>query len=145
TDAEGGVTEFAYDARDNLLQVKDPEGRLTIYTYDKNDRLLTETKDGDQNTEKQRRYEYDQAGNLITTINPEQEKTTYEFDLANRLIKTRVFAHKDHAHPIKLINYHFNEKSQFTGWTQAASGALPEGVVPTADVISLSETYTYNQ
>lgn len=56
------------------MQVKDPEGRLTIYTYDKNDRLRLETKDGDQNTTRQRRYDYDQNGNLISAINPEQEK-----------------------------------------------------------------------
>ncbi|ACE86285.1 RHS repeat-associated core domain-containing protein [Cellvibrio japonicus] len=144
TDAEGGVTEFSYDARDNLLQVKDPEGRLTIYTYDKNDRLLTETKDGDQNTDRQRRYAYDQNGNLIGSINPEQEMTTYEFDQANRLVKTQVFANKDHTHPIKVINYHFNDKNQLTNWSQQVSTSLPDGVTPTADVIPLSETYTYN-
>lgn len=144
TDAEGGITEFAYDTRDNLLQVKDPEGRLTIYTYDKNDSLLSETKDGDQNTNKQRRYGYDKNGNLISTINPEQEKMIYEFDHANRLIKTQVFANKDHTHPIKVISYNFNEKNHLTGWNQQASETLPEGVTPTADVISLSETYTYN-
>jgi RHS repeat-associated protein len=144
TNAEGGITEFTYDARDNLLQVKDPESRLTIYTYDKNDRLLSETKGGDQNTDKQRRYSYDQNGNLTSSINLEQEKTTYEFDQANRLVKTQVFANKDHAHPIKVINYPFNEKNQLAGWKQQVSPTLPEGVTPTADVISLSETYSYN-
>ncbi len=144
TDAEEGVTEFFYDARDNLLQVKDPEGRLTIYTYDKNDRLRTETKDGDQGTTRQRRYDYDENSNLISTINPEQEKTTYEFDHVNRLIKTRVYANKDHTHPIKEIIFNFNEKNQFSGWSQHASSTLPEGVTPTADIISLSETRTYN-
>lgn len=144
TDAEGGVTEFYYDARDNLLQVKDPEGRLTIYTYDKNNRLLSETKDGDQNTNKQRRYEYDHNGNLISSINPEQEKITYEFDQANRLVKTRVFANKDHAHPVKVISYNFNEKNHLVGWSQQAPTTLPDGVNLTADVIPLSETYSYN-
>lgn len=143
-DAEGGVTEFTYDARDSLLQVKDPEGRLTIYTYNKNDHLLTETKDGDQNTNRLRRYDYDQNGNLISIINPEQEKTTYEFDQANRLAKARVFANKDHAHPIKVINYQLNEKNHLVGWSQQASINLPEGVTPTADIIPLSETYSYN-
>lgn len=144
TDAEGGVTEFAYDARDNLLQVKDPEGRLTIYTYDKIDRQLSETKDGDENTNKQRRYGYDQNNNLTRSINPAQEKMTYEFDQANRLVKTKIYANKDHNHPIKVISYSFNENNHLTGWNQQASETLPEGVTPTADVISLSETYSYN-
>ncbi|WP_039918587.1 hypothetical protein [Cellvibrio mixtus] len=92
------------------MQVKDPEGRLTIYTYDKNDRLRLETKDGDQNTTPQRRYDYDQNGNLISAINPEREKTTYELDHDNRLVKTYIYANKDHVNPIKFITYNFNEK-----------------------------------
>jgi len=143
-DASNAATEFTYDARNNLLQVKDPEGRLTLFTYDKNDFLLSETKDGDQNTPKQRRYSYDQNGNLISSINPEQEKTLYKFDQANRLIETSVYAHKDHAHPIKVISYNIDEKNHLAGWSQGVSNTLPEDVIPTADVIPLSETYTYN-
>jgi RHS repeat-associated protein len=143
TDAEGGITEFTYDARDNLLQVKDPENRLTIYTYDKNDQMVTETKDGDQNTNRTRHYTYDPNGNLIQTLNPEQEKTVYEFDQANRLTTASVYAHKDHTKPIKIIRYQHNVKNQLSGWTQEVGTGLPEGVTPTADVIALSETYTY--
>lgn len=143
TDAEGGITEFTYDARDNLLQVKDPENRLTIYTYDKNDQMVTETKDGDQNTNRTRHYTYDPNGNLIQTLNPEQEKTVYEFDQANRLTTASVYANKDHAKPIKIIRYQHNTKNQLSGWSQEVGTSLPEGVTPTADVIALSETYTY--
>lgn len=144
TDAEGGITEFTYDARDNLLQVKDPEGRVTIFTYDKNNNMISETKDGDQNSNRQRLYTYDQNGNLTSTVNPEQEKTIYEFDQANRLVKTKVYANKDQLHPVKIINYSFNEKNHLSSWNQQNSPTLPEGVSPTADIISLSETYTYN-
>lgn len=143
TDAEGGITEFTYDARDNLLQVKDPENRLTIYTYNKNDKMVTETKDGDQNTNRTRHYTYDPNGNLIQTLNPEQEKTVYEFDQANRLTTASVYANKDHTKPIKIIRYQHNVKNQLSGWTQEVGTGLPEGVAPTADVIALSETYTY--
>lgn len=143
-DASNGITEFTYDARDNLLQVKDPEGRVTLFTYDKNDQLLTETKDGDQATNKQRHYDYDKNGNLVTSINQEQEKTVHEYDRSNRLIKTSVYAHKDHTQPIKVINYSINNKDQMTGWSQSVSSGVPEGVASTADVIALSETFAYN-
>lgn len=143
TDANNGVTQFSYDARNNLLQVKDPENRVTIYTYDRNNRLLSETKDGDQNTTRQRRYTYDENDNLISTINPEQEKTVYEYDRANRLVKNTIFAHKNHTTPVKRVNYSINNKSQLGGWSQQLSSSIPEGVTPTADIISLGETYTY--
>lgn len=137
------VTEFTYDARDNLLQVKDPENRLTIYTYDKNDQMVTETKDGDQNTNRTRHYTYDPNGNLTQTLNPEQEKTVYEFDQANRLTTVSVYANKDHTKPIKIIRYQHNVKNQLSGWSQEVGTGLPEGVTPTVDVIALSEAYTY--
>ncbi len=144
TNAEGGITEYSYDARDNLTQVKDPEGRLTIFSYDKNNRLLSEVKDGNQNSNRTRSYVYNQNGNLISSVNPEQEKTTYELDQANRLVKTQIYANKDHSQPVKVINYNFDEKNHLTSWNQLVSSTLPEGVSATADVIPLSETYTYN-
>lgn len=144
TDADQGITEFLYDARDNLLQVKDPEGRLTLYTYDKNDRVLAETKSGDQNTNRQRVYGYDANNNLTQTLTPEQEKTIYEYDRADRVVKKQVFAHKDHSKPLKVVNFQFNEKDEFTGWDQHVSAELPVSVLPTSDIIPLSEAYTYN-
>ncbi len=143
TDANSGITQFTYDAHDNLLQVKDPESRVTIYTYNKNNQLKSETKDGDQNTTKKRCYAYDANGNVISSINPEQEKTVYEYDQANHLIKSSVFAQKDQTNPIKVVSYNINEKNQLDSWAQQVSSTLPNGVTPTADIISLAETYTY--
>ncbi|WKT59635.1 RHS repeat-associated core domain-containing protein [Microbulbifer thermotolerans] len=134
-------TEFTYDARDNLLQVKDPEGRLTVYTYDKNDRLKTETKHDFIGTSKQRVYDYDANGNLIAVTNPQQEKRVYSYDDANRLIRLQVYAHKDNPQPVKVVDYHYNAKAQYTGYTQTPG---PDTANATADIVHHSETYTYD-
>ncbi|WP_226877165.1 RHS repeat-associated core domain-containing protein [Microbulbifer hainanensis] len=134
-------TEFSYDARDNLLQVEDPEGRLTVYTYDKNDRLKTETKHDFIGTNKQRVYDYDANGNLVAVTNPEQEERAYSYDDANRLSKLQVYANKDSAQPIKVVDYHYNAKAQYTGYTQAPGADTANA---TADIVNHRETYSYD-
>ncbi|MEW5249961.1 RHS repeat domain-containing protein [Microbulbifer sp. 2201CG32-9] len=134
-------TRFSYDARDNLLQVQDPEGRLTVYTYDKADRLKTETKHDFIGTNKQRVYNYDANGNLVEVINPQQEKRGYSYDDANRLSKLEVFAHKDNAQPVKVVDYHYNTKAQYTGYTQQPGVDTANA---TADIVHHGETYTYD-
>ncbi|MBY6189643.1 RHS domain-containing protein [Microbulbifer agarilyticus] len=138
---EAKKTEFSYDARDNLLQVKDPEGRLTVYTYDKVDRLKTETKHDFIGTNKQRVYNYDGNGNLVEVINPQQEKRGYTYDDANRLSKLEVFAQKDNAQPVKVVDYHYNTKAQYTGYTQQPGADIANA---TADIVHHGETYTYD-
>ncbi|QKX18569.1 RHS repeat-associated core domain-containing protein [Microbulbifer sp. YPW1] len=138
---EAKKTKFTYDARDNLLQVQDPEGRLTVYTYDKADRLKTETKHDFIGTNKQRVYNYDANGNLVEVINPQQEKRRYSYDDANRLNQLQVFAHKDNAQPVKVVDYHYNAKAQYTGYTQQPGADTANA---TADIVHHGETYTYD-
>ncbi|MFV8784428.1 RHS repeat domain-containing protein [Microbulbifer sp. SA54] len=138
---EAKKTKFTYDARDNLLQVTDPEGRLTVYTYDKVDRLKTETKHDFIGTNKQRVYNYDANGNLVEVINPQQEKRSYSYDDANRLSKLEVFAQKDNAQPVKVVDYHYNAKAQYTGYTQLPGADTANA---TADIVHHGETYTYD-
>ncbi len=135
-------TEFTYDARDNLLQVKDPEGRLTVYTYDKNDRLKSETKHEFVGTHKQRIYHYDANGNLITVINPQQQKHSYSHDDANRLNKLQVYAHTGNTQPVKVVDYHYNEKAQYTGYTQQPGTDTANA---TADIVHHRESYSYDK
>ncbi|WP_226662909.1 RHS repeat-associated core domain-containing protein [Microbulbifer aggregans] len=138
---EAKKTKFTYDARDNLLQVTDPEGRLTVYTYDKVDRLKTETKHDFIGTNKQRVYNYDANGNLVEVINPQQEKRSYSYDDANRLSKLEVFAQKDNAQPVKVVDYSYNSKGQYTGYTQQPGADTANA---TADIVHHGETYTYD-
>ena len=42
-DAEGGRTEFTYDANGKLLSLKDPVDNVTSYVYDESGQLLEET------------------------------------------------------------------------------------------------------
>ncbi|WP_345552423.1 RHS repeat-associated core domain-containing protein [Microbulbifer aestuariivivens] len=138
---EAKKTKFSYDARDNLLQVQDPEGRLTVYTYDKADRLKSETKHDFIGTNKQRVYNYDANGNLVEVINPQQEMRGYSYDDANRLSKLEVFAQKDNTQPVKVVDYHYNAKAQYTGYTQQPGADTANA---TADIVHHGETYTYD-
>ncbi|MFA0810689.1 RHS repeat-associated core domain-containing protein [Microbulbifer epialgicus] len=134
-------TEFTYDARDNLLEVKDPEGRLTVYTYDKNDRLKTETRHDFIGTNKQLFYSYDGNGNLTEVTNPQQEKRVFGYDNANRLARLEVFASKANAHPVKVVDYYYNNKAQYTGYLQYPG---TDNANVTADIVRHGETYRYD-
>ncbi|MFC6980494.1 RHS repeat-associated core domain-containing protein [Microbulbifer taiwanensis] len=138
---EAKKTEFTYDSRDNLLQVKDPEGRLTVYTYDRNDRLKTETKHDYIGTGKQRVYDYDANGNLVAVTNPQQEKRVYGYDDAGRMSRLQVYAHRGNPQPVKVVDYHYNAKAQYTGYKQTPGADTANA---TADIIHHGETYTYD-
>ncbi|WNZ57312.1 RHS repeat-associated core domain-containing protein [Microbulbifer sp. MKSA007] len=138
---EDKKTEFGYDARDNLIQVKDPEGRLTIYTYDKNDLLKTESKHMFIGSSKRRVYSYDGTGNLIEVVNPEQERLIYSYDNANRLAKSEVFASKVSVSPIKVVDYYYNNKSQYVGYLQYPGSDIANA---TPDIVRHGETYSYD-
>ena len=131
---------FKYDARDNLIQVTDPEGRVTQYTYTLRDQLASEVKQSELGL-KSRSYQYDVRGNLIAEINSAQEKVTYSYDDANHFIKSQLYAHQSDESPIKVVNYLYNLKGQYTGYQQM-SGTASSG--QTQDIVALSETNSYN-
>nr|WP_330178546.1 hypothetical protein [Candidatus Vondammii sp. HM_W22] len=139
-DANQGKTTYRYDNRDNLLQVEDPQGRQTRYRYDKNNRLQTEIKQTGTGTT-QRRYHYDANGNRSRIINPGEEKTEHHYDAANRLIRTTLYSHKATAHPVKVIDYHYNNHDQYSGYSQTPGSDSDNA---TADIQRLSETRRYN-
>jgi RHS repeat-associated protein len=147
TDAEGGVTQFRYDYLDNITYVSDPEGRVTQYEHDLKGRIIAEFKGEGANKVRKLTYEYDANDNLIAVSNAAEEKTTYEYDAANRVVAKRVFSHRDAAHPVKVVHYHYNLGRQLAGYSQEL-GTDDQGQPVsdlTEDVTALSKTYTYTQ
>ncbi|AWF80171.1 hypothetical protein BTJ40_04690 [Microbulbifer sp. A4B17] len=134
-------TEFVYDSRDNLIQVKDPEGRLTAYTYDRNDRLITEAKHDFIGTNTQQVYSYDSNGNLIEVINAQKEKRVLSYDDANRLSKLEVFFSNTNEFPIKIVDYYYNSKNQYIGYLQYPGADVANA---SADIVRHGESYSYN-
>ena len=104
TDPEGGETLYTYNARDELISVRDPltftenftysaagnlleyqarGGHKTTYTYDSRSRRLTRTDPplGTSRTSSAvSRYEYDRAGRLTAEVDPLSNRTAYAYD-----------------------------------------------------------------
>ncbi|ENU4104058.1 TPA: RHS repeat-associated core domain-containing protein, partial [Pseudomonas aeruginosa] len=79
----GGKTQLAYDAQDNLTEVKDPRGVTTRYEYDGLGNL-TRLVSPDSGTTT---FEHDAAGNVIRRTDARGAVTEYRYDALNRLIE----------------------------------------------------------
>ncbi|MDP5860520.1 RHS repeat-associated core domain-containing protein, partial [Pseudomonas aeruginosa] len=79
----GGKTQLAYDAQDNLTEVKDPRGVTTRYEYDGLGNL-TRLVSPDSGTTT---FEHDAAGNVIRRTDARGTVTEYRYDALNRLIE----------------------------------------------------------
>lgn len=79
----GGIqalTQFSYDAVDNLRQVTDPKNLITSYVYDALSRLTQQTSPDSGTTS----YTYDNAGNRKTQIDARGILSNYTYDALNR-------------------------------------------------------------
>ena len=90
------VTQFEYDARDNLTKVIDPKNLNTSYAYNGLNDLI-ELSSPDTGIAA---YTYDQAGNRKTQTDARGIVTTYTYDPLNRLTQV--------AYPTASLNSHFN-------------------------------------
>jgi len=104
TDAMNGVVERAYDNRGNLLTVKDPEKGITAYEYDRNNRLKKITRPMLQTTS----YDYDAAGNKTAVVDAKGQRIEYSYNAVNRLTQVRYFAAGDHANPVKVVDFAYD-------------------------------------
>ncbi|HEJ4563731.1 TPA: RHS repeat protein, partial [Pseudomonas aeruginosa] len=76
---------LAYDAQDNLTEVKDPRGVTTRYEYDGLGNL-TRLVSPDSGTTT---FEHDAAGNVIRRTDARGAVTEYRYDALNRLVERR--------------------------------------------------------
>ncbi len=81
SDPASGVTQFGYDANDNLTSVVDPRTLTTSYTYngfgDRKTRVSPDT-GATTNT-------YDSGGNLVSAVDARGAVSTYSYDALNRV------------------------------------------------------------
>ena len=83
TNALGHQTRFAYDAVGNLVRVVDALGGVTEYSYNANDQLLEATTAGETTA-----YSYDANGNQIQSWSA-AGLLFYDYDAENRLTGVR--------------------------------------------------------
>ena len=81
TSSDKATSQFQYDARDNLVQVKDPKGLNTNYTYNAFDEL-TQLSSPDTGTSS---FGYDSSGNRISQLDARGKTATFTYDALGRL------------------------------------------------------------
>jgi len=129
------TTEYAYDARNNLLSVKNPDKLKTIYTYDGLNNLTQLTSPDTGTT----LYpSYDGAGNRLSMQDANQAANgttvTYTYDTLNRLTAI--------TYPTTSLNvtYAYDQANSVTG----CSSSYPIGRLTTITDSSGSTTYCYD-
>jgi RHS repeat-associated protein len=78
---QNALSQYQYNAHDDLMQVTDPDGNATSYSYDDLGNLLSQTSPDTGPTQ----YSYDAAGNLKTRTDALSQQFNYNYDAANRL------------------------------------------------------------
>ena len=78
-----GLTKYAYDANNQLVQVQYPQGGLENYSYDAAGNRLSRSADGIQEN-----YHYDNCNRLIqmTRMTTQQEHLTYTYDRQGNML-----------------------------------------------------------
>ncbi|MDF2446995.1 MAG: type secretion protein Rhs [Moraxellaceae bacterium] len=143
------VTEYGYDARDNLASVTDPRGLVTTYGYNGFDQLTTQTSPDTGVTS----YTPNAAGQVTSRTNAASQATAYQYDALGRVTQA---SYADG----RVVTYTYDQgthgKGRLTGlsdsssslaWTYNADGNVLTrtqtiGTGQTAQSSTL--TYAYN-
>ncbi len=80
TSTADALTQYGYDAQDNLTSVIDPINGNTIYSYDDLGQLLAQTSPDTGTTV----FSYDETGNVATRLDAMGQGFTYSYDALNR-------------------------------------------------------------
>jgi YD repeat-containing protein len=82
TDANNHVTQYAYDAENNLTSITDANNHTTSFEYDTQQHLTRTTFP----STKFETYTYDNVGNLMTKTDRKNQTILYAYDTMNRLV-----------------------------------------------------------
>jgi RHS repeat-associated protein len=120
------ATIYTYDARNNLLSVKDPDLIVTNYTYDGLNNLKSLSSHDSGNSS----YIYDAAGNRLMQTDANLVTTSYVYDALNRLTSI--------SYPTTSLNVTYV-------YDQPATGCYNVGRLTKITDSSGSTTYCYDQ
>jgi RHS repeat-associated protein len=81
TDAASGVTQYGFNARDQLISVTDPKGLVTSYTMNALGHLKRQISPDTGTTD----FTYDQAGNRRSQLDARGVSVAYSYDALNRV------------------------------------------------------------
>ncbi len=102
-DAVGQTTKFTYDQYNNLSSITDPTGATTSFTYDSSGNMTSQTDASGATT----RFEYNSLNQLIKVIDPNGNSTTNTYDKnGNKISSTDANGN--------VTYYEYNYKGQLT-------------------------------
>ena len=119
------VTDYRYNARDQLVRVTDPNGLDTTYQYNDFGDLLTVNSPDTGITS----YSYDKAGNRLSQTDARGIVTTYTYDALNRL---------------KTISYPDSQLNILYSYDENSSGQLGIGQLTSMQDASGITQYQYD-
>jgi RHS repeat-associated protein len=146
TDPLGGATERSYDARGNLVRLKDPKNAITAYEYDRNNRLTRVIRPMLQATT----YDYDAAGNRTAVMDAKGQRIEYDYNAVNRLTQVRYYAAGDHARPVKIVDFAYDNHGNLLTYDDGATSAfytyddLQRKISETVNYGPFTKTFAYS-
>jgi RHS repeat-associated protein len=116
------VTRFEYDERGNLLAQTDALGRTTRWEYDLLDRVVSQTLPSGR----ERTMGYDPVGNRTSLTDFDGRTTLYEYDAMNRLLRRQLPDGSEHrfAYESDGRRRSFSDERGLTGFEYDAEGRL---------------------
>lgn len=112
TDPLSGVTQYGYNALDQLISVTDPRSKVTSYTYNALGDLTLQVSPDTGTTANT----YDSGGNLSTSTDARSKTGTYAYDALNRVTSV--------TYPDQTISYTYdsgtNQKNRLTQVSDAS-------------------------
>ncbi len=88
TDADGGVTNFAYNSSSDLTSLTDPDGTTTTWTLNSQNDVTQET-DGQGNSTS---FTYNSSNQLTSYTDADGNVRTYQYDSAGQVITETLYA-----------------------------------------------------
>ncbi|MCT6721673.1 RHS repeat-associated core domain-containing protein [Acidovorax sp. K2F] len=105
TEANGAVTQYAYDAVGNLSKVIAPNGQQTLFTHDASGRVLTQTSPSGAVTQ----FTYDTRGRLRSTVT---DGLTQLFTYHPTGLIASISSHDGY-----VLSYTYDPAHRLTGWS----------------------------
>ena len=125
TNSAGETTSYGYDADGNLTSITDPRGHTQTATYNTLDELESWTDALERTTT----YTYDAMGQPASVTDPKGQSTSYTYDPLDRL-ESVSFGATEGGSPTSSIAYGYDEAGDLTSATDSRSGTYTMGYDP---------------
>ena len=111
-DPAGGLTQYAYDRRDNLIALTDPKAQTHRFEYDRRNLKTRDIRPLGQAIA----YTHSATGQLDSLTDPKGHVKRYVYDDAGRRTGENHFITASATTPVKTTTYTYNTLGRLTGY-----------------------------